>query len=158
MVEYKLDELDRQIIDELRRDGRLANTEIARRLGVSEATVRTRIQRLISENIIQIAAFVNLDRLGYQTTVVIGIHCDPGRVLEVADALMSMTEVRTVSHVTGSYDLLISAFFPSQADLFEFLTRRLGTIAGIQRIETFHVLKVFERDFDTMRGLNAVHG
>jgi Lrp/AsnC family transcriptional regulator for asnA, asnC and gidA len=145
---WSLDELDHQIIAELRRDGRLANTEIARRLGVSEATIRNRIQRLTGAGVIQIGAMVNLARLGYEQYVIIGVHCDNHRLLEVAEALAAMPEVRYVSCVTGRYDLVVAGLFASRDELFDFLTKRLGSMPGVGNTETMHLLRPVKRDFD----------
>jgi Lrp/AsnC family transcriptional regulator, regulator for asnA, asnC and gidA len=141
-----LDTLDHQIIVELRREGRLANTEIARRLGVSEATIRSRVQRLVTEGIIRVAASVNLTSLGYDIHVVIGIHCDSDRILDVMRELGEVREVRMVSAVSGQWDLLATASFRSKEDLFGFLTGYVANIAGVQKTETIHVLREAKRD------------
>jgi Lrp/AsnC family transcriptional regulator, regulator for asnA, asnC and gidA len=148
MMQLSLDALDHQLIDQLRRDGRLANTEIARRLGVSETTVRNRIQRLVGEGVLQVAAILNLSRLGYEVDVIVGIHCAPSRAEEVAAELGAMPEVRYLAYVTGRYDLLLAAFFQSREELFEFLVERLGKIPGIARTETLNVLRLARRDYD----------
>ncbi len=142
-----LDDTDHQIIAELRLDGRQANTEIARRLGVSETTVRNRIQRLINEGIIQVAAIVNLSRLGYGVAVHVGIVCEPGRVPEVARELSAMPEIRYLSFVAGRYDLLVAASFRSQDELFTFLMERVGKIPGIERTETLYELRIAKRGY-----------
>lgn len=143
-----LDDLDHRIIAELRRDGRQANTEIARRLSVSETTIRNRIQRLVKAGVIQVAAFTYLPSLGYVLNVLIGVSCDAGRAVEIARALATMPEIRWLAHVTGRYNLMVAAFFRSQDELFTFLTEQLGKVPGIQRTETLHVLRVDKRDFD----------
>ncbi len=145
-MEISLDSLDDQIIHELRRDGRLANTEMARRLGVSEATIRNRIQRLVNEGIIQVSAIVNLSRLGYEFDAYLGIQCNVAQMKEVARALTEMEEVRYVSYVLGRYELMVVGFFRSRAELFAFLSERVGKIPGVGRIETLLVLQVAKRD------------
>lgn len=142
-----LDELDQKIIGVLRRDGRLANTEIGRYLGVSEATVRNRIRRLIDADIIEIAANVNLTRLGYERDVYIGFYCYPGKVMDVAQQLVALQEIRYVAHVTGRYDILAVASIKTQEELVGFLTDSLGKIQGLQRFETMHLLQVPKRDY-----------
>ncbi|MHB0868991.1 MAG: Lrp/AsnC family transcriptional regulator, partial [Chloroflexota bacterium] len=123
---HGLDLLDQQIIVELRRDGRLTNTEIARRLGVSEATVRSRLHRLTSAGIIRVAAAVNLTRLGHNVHVIIGVKCDVDRIPHVMRGLADVREVRMVSAVSGRWDLLVTASFRSREDLLSFLTDCLG--------------------------------
>lgn len=147
-MDVNLDSLDSQIINELRWDGRQANTEIARQLGVSETTVRNRIQRLVKKGLIRISAAVNLSRLGYGLDVAVGIHCSAGQVPEVMRDLVAMPEIRIISHVTGRYDFLVTASFRSTDDLISFLAHRLGKIPGVERVETMHVLQVVRRDND----------
>ncbi len=141
-----LDTLDRQIIVELRHDGRLANTEIARRLGTSEATIRSRVQRLVAEGIIRVAAAVNLTSLGYDVHVIIGIHCDANQIQDVMRKLSDVPEVRMVAAVSGQWDLLVTASFQSKEDLFGFLTGRLANMAGVRKTETIHMLREVKRD------------
>ena len=143
-----LDDVDQKIIAELRNDGRQANTEIARRLGISESTVRSRIQRLISEDIIQIAARVNLSRVGYEISVVIGVLCRAGSTAEVARKLAALPEPRYISFVTGRYDLLLMCVFRSRNELLEFLTERLRQVEGVDRTESLNELRLAKRDYD----------
>ena len=141
-----MDALDNQIINELRWDGRQANTEIARRLGVSETTVRNRIRRLVKKGLIRISASVNLSQLGYDVDVAIGVRCSPGQVEEVMRGLVAIPEVRIISYVAGRYDFLVTASFRSTEDLIAFLARRIGKIPGVESVETMHVLQVIRRD------------
>jgi Lrp/AsnC family transcriptional regulator, regulator for asnA, asnC and gidA len=141
-----LDLLDQQIIAELRRDGRLTNTEIARRLGVSEATIRSRFRRLTSAGIIRVAAAVNLTRLGYNVHVIIGVKCDVDRIPHVMCGLADVREVRMVSAVGGRWELLVTASFRSKEDLLSFLTDRLGGMPGVHKAEALHVLREVKRD------------
>lgn len=141
-----LDTLDHQIIAELRRDGRPANTDLARRLGVSEATVRNRVQRLMSNDIIRITAAVNLSRLGYDLHTVIGISCEPASLPKVMNDLASAPEVRLLSAVSGRFDLMATVCLRSHSDLFAFLTERVGTIPGVRDTETLLVLRMSKRD------------
>lgn len=146
-----LDEIDSRIIEELRRDGRQANTEIARTLGVGEAMVRHRIRRLITKGIIQVIARVNLSRLGYDVHVVIGVVCDGGGeidIAQVADEVAALPEVRYASYVTGRCDLLVMASFPSQQEFFTFLTQRLRKIPGVARTETLYQMRVIKRNYN----------
>jgi Lrp/AsnC family transcriptional regulator, regulator for asnA, asnC and gidA len=142
-----LDALDQQIIVELRHDGRQANTDIARRLGVSEATIRSRVQRLMNTGIVQITAAVNLSRLGYDLHAVIGIECDPASLLGVTNDLARAPEVRLLSVVSGRYDLMATVCLRSHSDLFAFLTERVGQIPGVRTSETLLVLRMSKRDY-----------
>ncbi|MHB0868913.1 MAG: Lrp/AsnC family transcriptional regulator [Chloroflexota bacterium] len=148
-MDDQLDEMDRRIIHELRRNGRQANTEMARTMGVSETMVRHRIRKLVDRGVIQVAARVNLSRLGNDIHVVISIVCD-GRagVPDVAREVAAIPEVRYVSVVTGQCDLLVMASFRSSEELFTFLVEQLKKIPGVARTETLHQLRVIKRDYD----------
>ncbi len=136
----ELDALDQGIVAELREDGRLANSDIARRLGVSETTIRKRVQRLMKDGVIRITAAVNLRRLGYESVVMIGIACDTERLPEIAENLAEAPEVRVLMAVSGRYDLMATVSLRSHGDLFAFLTERVGGLPGVRSADTLHVL------------------
>jgi Lrp/AsnC family transcriptional regulator, regulator for asnA, asnC and gidA len=146
-----LDALDEQIITALRRDGRQANTQLGRQLGVSETTIRKRIQKLRDAGIIEVRAFVDLRHLGLDWDIIILVNCAPGRIKEVAQRIGALSEVRYVAIMTGRYDLMVAAFFRSQAELLAFLLDRLSTIEGITRTESLHRLQATK--YDSMRFL-----
>nr|MBC7246084.1 response regulator [Chloroflexota bacterium] len=145
---YEIDELDRRIIAFLQLDGRASNVEIARALGVAEATVRKRIERLLSEGVMRIAAVPSVNRLGLEVETVILLKVDPTRALRIGEQLAEMREVRAVRYTTGEYDLIVEAAFPSNDDLLHFLTNRLISIPGIQSTIISHVLKNIKQSCD----------
>lgn len=144
-----LDALDEKIIAELRRDGRQPNTHLARQIGVTEGTVRKRIQRLRDAGIIDVSAFVDLRRMGLDWDVIININCANGRIEDVGRQLAALAEVRYVALMTGRYDLLVAAFFRSQTELTHFLLESLPKIDGITRSEVQHRLRALK--YDSMR-------
>ena len=79
-----MDELDQDIIDLLQANGRASNARIARKVGVSEGTVRRRLRRLTQENIVKVIAVPNLDKIGYTTAALIGLQTAPGQLDQVA--------------------------------------------------------------------------
>lgn len=147
-MEKLIDELDERIIEELRHDGRRSHAELARRLGVAESTVRNRVQRLLGDGYMQVVALTNLNRLGYSIEVLINIQVMAGRLMDVAEALAQMEEVRYLGLTTGTYDILASASFHSTEELYRFVTERLNLTPGIWRTQTSQVLKVWKRNFD----------
>lgn len=147
-MSYVIDELDRRIIAFLQVDGHASNVDIARALGVAEATVRKRIDRLISEGVMRIVAVPRVDKLGWEVETVILLKVDPAQALRIGEQLAAMREVRTVRYTTGEYDLIIEAVFPSNDDLLHFLTNRLASIPGIQATVTSHVLKNIKQSCD----------
>jgi Lrp/AsnC family transcriptional regulator for asnA, asnC and gidA len=143
-----IDAIDRRIITLLQLDGRTSNVDIARAVGIAEATVRKRIERLLSEGTIRVAAIPALDRLGLEVETVIMLKVDLGRANQVAERLAAMKEVRSVKYTTGEYDIILEAAFSSDDDLLRFLTGRLAQINGIRATATSHVLKGIKQACD----------
>lgn len=143
-----IDAIDRRIITLLQLDGRTSNVDIARAVGIAEATVRKRLERLLSEGTIRVAAIPALDRLGLEVETVIMLKVDLGRANQVAEQLAAMREVRSVKYTTGEYDIILEAAFSSDDDLLRFLTSRLAQIHGIRATATSHVLKGIKQACD----------
>ena len=139
------DQLDRKIIAILREDGRASNAGIARKVGVSEGTVRRRLKNLVQEEFIQVVALPDAAKMGNKSQALIGVQVDPDKVDVVADALKSLPEVTWVAVTTGSYDIFAWATLPSAETLGIFLRAKVGTVVGVRRTETFVNL-------DKMRG------
>ncbi len=140
-----MDELDQRIVGLLQLDGRVSHTRIARQLGVSEATARHRMGRLIQDDVVRISAVPNLARMGYTTTALIGIQTGPGRSDEVAEALATLEEVHYVAITTGAYDILIWVGLESMEMLGNLLHTRIGVIEGVQNTQTFVNLSIKKR-------------
>ena len=99
--------LDKRIIEHLQADGRRPFTQIAADLGVSEAAVRARTNRLIERGILQVVGVTDPLKLGFHQMAMIGIRCESDKLIEVARASGGMPEVDYVVITAGSYDLLI---------------------------------------------------
>ncbi len=143
-----IDEVDRQILLHLQRDGRLTNSEIGRRLGLVEGTIRRRIDRMLAEGIVHIAAVANPFKIGLPIVVLIGIEVDPPRMEEAARRLVEMPQVRYVGYSTGTYDIIVEALFPSNQALLHFLTTELAKTRGIRKTETSVQLDVLKRSYE----------
>jgi Lrp/AsnC family transcriptional regulator for asnA, asnC and gidA len=143
-MKYDLDSVDRQIIRILQQDGRIPNVEIARRVGMSEATIRKRMDRLVAEGVIRIVAIPNADQVGFSTVTFIALDVDLAHVKLIADQLACLPEVRAIHYTTGESDLILEAWFPSSNDLLRFLTQHVASIPGIQRTATSHVLRTLK--------------
>jgi Lrp/AsnC family transcriptional regulator for asnA, asnC and gidA len=139
-----LDSVDMQIIRILQEDGRASNVHIARRVGVSEATVRKRLDRLVSEKVVHITAVPDAGRTGLATVTFIAMDIDLSRLDRIADQLTRLPEVRTIYYTTGESDLILEAWFSSSDELMRFLTHRIASIPGIQRTATSHVLRTMK--------------
>jgi Lrp/AsnC family transcriptional regulator for asnA, asnC and gidA len=142
-----MDELDRKIIQILQENGRASNARIARDVGVSEGTVRRRLQSLLQEGIIKVVALPDPEVLGYNTEALVGIQVDPDKIDEVARQLAGLRESSWVSVTTGSFDIFSWVTLPSSEDLGNFLKSEVGTISGVRRTETFVSLTVRKRNY-----------
>ena len=137
-----MDELGRKIIQQLQKDGRAKNSDIARRLGVSEGTVRRRIKSLLDSGTLRVVAIPNLEKMGYETLAIIGIQVDPEKVSQVAEQVSLFAEVRTVSVTTGAFDIFVWVAVQSTDRLGKFIREKMGNVAGIRRTETFVSLDI----------------
>ena len=143
-----LDETDIAIVRLLQEQGRTPNAQIARTLGVSEPTIRKRIDRLFQDEVIKVTAVLNPRKTGYATDVLVGIRVDPGRMLEVGRVLAGLDQVVYLGYVTGRYDILVEMLFRDDEALFHFLQRELPSIGGIVSTETSHVLRTGKINYD----------
>jgi len=139
------DELDLQIIALLRTDGRRSNREVARRLGVPEATVRYRVRRLTDSGVLKIAASVDPEHLGYALTAVIAIEVEPRMFVEVSDKIAAMEQVMWLGITTGASDIILTASFRHQDEMFAFVTDELAHIDGVKRVQTSVCMRVVKK-------------
>jgi Lrp/AsnC family transcriptional regulator for asnA, asnC and gidA len=142
-----LDDLDAQIITLLQDDGRRPTVKMARQLAVAEGTVRKRIERLVREKVIQIGAWADPLKIGYQNYAVLMMHVDLRDLERAAEQLSKMPEIFFLGTCTGGFDLFVSACFRSLEHMHEFMTKRLSRVPGIQRVSTSHVTRVMKRDY-----------
>ncbi|MDA1227338.1 MAG: Lrp/AsnC family transcriptional regulator [Chloroflexi bacterium] len=139
--------MDSNIISILQEDGRASNSGIARRVGVSEGTVRRRLKRLIDEEYIHVIAMLDPGKLGYRPEALVGVTVDPDKVDSVAEDISKLDEVAWVAVTTGAYDVFAWTALPTAEDLGIFLRTKIGAIAGVRRTETFVNLTVKKRGF-----------
>jgi Lrp/AsnC family transcriptional regulator for asnA, asnC and gidA len=141
----KIDITDQCIIALLQADGRLQHTDLARRLGIPEATVRRRMKRLLDERVMQIVAVPDPYRIGYDTHAIIGLRVQPGKIKDVIAVLDPLPQIRYIGVTAGTYDIVVEALFEDNDALRHFLTDTLGQIDGLQGTETSYVLEVAKR-------------
>ena len=137
-----LDELDDKLINLLQTDGRASNIELAKKVGVSEGTVRRRFRNLIKDEVIRVVAIPDPSKLGRGTTALVGLQVDPALVDPVGTELARIPEVQYVSVTTGAYDIFLWVAVSSPEELSEFLRSRIGAIQGVRRTETFVNLSI----------------
>ena len=147
----ELDDVDRRIMKLLRHDARLSYAHVARTVGLSEPTVRKRIDRLVRAGAIINAARINPAPIGFPIDAMIGISVVRGRVREVGRKLAEMENVAYVAYVAGNFDIIIEAFLPHTEGLFKFLNEDLEKIDGIASTQTWNVLRT-EKSFYNWEG------
>ena len=139
--------LDKRIIEHLQADGRRPYTQIAADLGVSEAAVRARTNRLIERGILQVVGVTDPLRLGFQQMAMIGIRCESDLLVEVSEKIAEMPEVDYVVITAGAYDILIETVCEDNEGLLRFLAERLRTIEGVRETETFVYLRMVKQSY-----------
>ena len=137
-----MDELDLKIVDILQHDVRTTNAGIARKAGVSEGTVRRRLNRLIGEDLIEfhVTAVESGRERRFQS--VVGIEVDPAKLDSVLELISEFEQVMFAASATGAYDLLAWVGVESLDELGRFLMESVGKIPGVRRTETHIVLTV----------------
>jgi Lrp/AsnC family transcriptional regulator for asnA, asnC and gidA len=144
----ELDQTDLAIIEQLRLDGRRTNVDLAEQVGVTEATVRRRLQRLMDNDLVQVVVVSNPRRLGYTIDAAVQIRARGDRVLQIGQQLAALPEVRMVACTTGPFDIEVVGMFRSQEELFDFVTRKVAGIEGVESTSTVLYLKVLKRTAD----------
>lgn len=143
-----MDAIDRQIVELLRANGRRANVDIAREIGISEGTVRKRIDRLVTGGVLRVVGLAEPRRIGLGVRVLISLQIELARLELASQILARFPEVMSVYVVTGEYDLVVEAVFPSNEHLMAFLSERVSQIPGVVGSATAHVLQVVKQHAD----------
>jgi len=140
-----LDEIDLQIIQELQQNGRESYKNIARKLNVSDGTVRLRTERMIREGYLRITASVNPLFFENTLTAMIGINLRNPAHREIMEDISRLPAVQSVINVTGRYDLVIEVFVQSRKDMHRFLVEELASITDITATESFIYLEAIDK-------------
>ena len=140
-----LDDLSKQIIEQLQQDGRRSYAAIGKAVGLSEAAVRQRVQRLIDVGAMQIVAVTDPMTLGFPRQTMVGIRCG-GDLERVADQLAGMEEIDYVVITAGSFDILIEVVCEDDDQLLEILGR-IRAIPSVTTTETFVYLKLCKQTY-----------
>jgi len=136
-----LDETSKRIIEQLQEDGRRPYAAIGKAVGLSEAAVRQRVQRLLDTGVMQIVAVTDPLQVGFTRQAMMGIRVS-GDMTQVADLLADMAEVDYVVVTAGSFDLLAEVVCEDDDHLLELITQRIRTIPGVASTETFVYLSL----------------
>ena len=142
-----LDDVSKAIIEHLQTDGRRSYAAIAKSVGLSEAAVRARVQRLLDSEVMQIVAVTDPLQMGFTRQAMVGIRAE-GDLRLVADRLTAMPEVDYVVTTAGSFDLIIEVVCEDDDELLDLLSRQIRTLTGVVSTETFVYLKLNKQHYN----------
>ncbi|MGR6317347.1 Lrp/AsnC family transcriptional regulator [Micromonospora soli] len=140
-----LDDVAKQIIEQLQEDGRRPYATIGKAVGLSEAAVRQRVQRLLDAGVMQIVAVTDPLQLGFPRQAMIGLRTD-GDLETVADRLAEFEEIDYVVITAGSFDLLAEVVCRNDEHLLEILQKLRG-VSGVVSTEAFVYLKLRKQTY-----------
>lgn len=143
----ELDEIDRAIVAHLQYDGRMPFTNIAAEVGISEGSVRRRVKRLVDGEVLQIVGIVEPQYLDWQAAAMIGVTVQAGQVDAVADQIAHFPEVSYLFMASGGFDLFVEVYCRDREHLVSFLSERLQQVPGVERTETYMILKMYKLSY-----------
>lgn len=141
-----LDDVSKKIIEQLQEDGRRPYATIAASVGLSEAAVRQRVQRLVRSGVVQIVAVTNPLHVGFTRQAMIGVRAD-GQLDPVVKAISALEEVAYVVVTAGSFDVLAEVICEDDEHLLHVLNDRIRTIDGVRSTETFVYLELSKQTY-----------
>ena len=143
----QLDDVSKAIIEQLQADGRRSYAEIGKAVGLSEAAVRQRVQKLTESGVMQIVAVTDPMQLGFYRQAMIGIRAT-GDTTVLASALSKLAAVDYVVLTAGSFDSLVEVVTESDDDLITLLNKEIRALDGVQSTETFVYLKLVKQQYN----------
>jgi Lrp/AsnC family transcriptional regulator for asnA, asnC and gidA len=141
MANVGLDDVSKAIIEQLQQDGRRPYATIGKAVGLSEAAVRQRVQRLIESGVMQIVAVTDPLQVGFPRAAMIAVKVE-GDVEAVADEMSALPEVDYLIITAGGHDILAEVVCEDDEHLLEVVNRRVRAIPGVRQTETFVYLKL----------------
>lgn len=143
----QLDEVSKQIVEQLQIDGRKSYAEIGKVVGLSEAAVRQRVQKLNESGVMQIVAVTDPMRLGFSRQAMVGVKCT-GDVNKVTQALADIPQVDYVVLTAGGFDILVEVVCEDDEDLINLLNSNIRLLPGVVSAETFVYLKLHKQFYN----------
>lgn len=144
---FPLDEVSKAIVEELQQDGRRPYATIGKSVGLSEAAVRQRVQRMIDAGVMQIVAVTDPMQLGFKRQAMIGIRCS-GDTTEVADRLSELEAVDYVVLTAGTFDAIVEVVCEDDDDLLDLLNKQIRAVPGVTSTETLVYLKLVKQQYN----------
>jgi len=142
-----IDDMSKAIIEKLQRDGRRSYAGIGKDVGLSEAAVRQRVQRLIDSGVMDIVAVTDPMQLGFTRQAMVGVRCQ-GDAIKVAERLAKLDAVSYVVLTAGNFDALVEVVCADDAELLEQLTTEIRAVPGVTSTETLVYLKLVKQQYN----------
>ncbi|MDJ0349454.1 Lrp/AsnC family transcriptional regulator [Cryobacterium sp. PH29-G1] len=143
----QLDDVSKKIIEQLQADGRRSYAEIGKAVGLSEAAVRQRVQKLTESGVMQVVAVTDPMQLGFFRQAMIGIRASSDtRVL--AEQLAAIDAVDYLVLTAGSFDILAEVVCEDDDELLELLNAKIRNLDGVLSTETFVYLKLHKQFYN----------
>ena len=144
---FQLDELSKEIIEQLQQDGRQSYAAIGKAVELSEAAVRQRVQRMIDCGVMQIVAVTDPVQMGFGRQALIGVRCT-GDTTKVADKLAAITSVDYVVLTAGTFDIIIEVVCEDDSHLLDLLNSKIRAVPGVLSTETLVYLKLVKQQYN----------
>jgi Lrp/AsnC family transcriptional regulator for asnA, asnC and gidA len=143
----QLDDVSKAIIEQLQHDGRRSYSEIGKAVGLSEAAVRQRVQKLTESGVMQVVAVTDPMQLGFYRQAMIGIRSG-GDTRALAETLSELDEVDYVVLTAGSFDILVEVVLENDEQLIDLLNEKIRSLPGVTSTETFVYLKLHKQFYN----------
>ena len=141
-----IDEVGKRLVEELQRDGRRSYAALAKTVGLSEAAVRQRVQRLVDSGVMQVVAVTDPLQVGFTRQAMVGVRAE-GDLVRVAEELGKIDEVDYVVITAGSFDILLELVCEDDDHLLRVLSERIRVLPGVRDTETFVYLKLAKQTY-----------
>jgi Lrp/AsnC family transcriptional regulator, regulator for asnA, asnC and gidA len=150
-----MDEIDRLILQTLQADGRTPFTQIAKKAGVSETTIRIRYRNLVEQGVVRTVSIVDPYALDFHAPAVIGVNTEPGQVEQVAEVLSELAEASYLVLTLGEYDLIVEVYCRDLPHLTDVVTRQIQKIPGVRSTQTLMVARIYKMSYRWSPGTNG---
>ncbi|AWB46811.1 AsnC family transcriptional regulator [Paenibacillus sp. CAA11] len=132
-----IDQIDREIIKALNRNGRISYTDLGKEIGLSRVAVQTRINSLMDEGVIErFTAVINPEKIGITVSAFFNVEVEPKHLQKVAEALAEEPVVTSLYHMTGPSKLHMHALFTDNREMEAFMKEKLYVLPGITSVDS----------------------
>jgi Lrp/AsnC family transcriptional regulator, regulator for asnA, asnC and gidA len=154
----ELDDIDRQIVAALQREGRRPYSRLAADIGVAEGVVRYRVQRMERAGILQIVGIADPLKVGFDLMALVGVKVVPGRLHDVAAEIATLAETSYVASLAGAFDLIVEVVCRDTAHFTHLLTQQIHHVEGVASTESFLIMEIHKMAYgwDVRRNAAAV--